>query len=87
MVEELAPHTSGQMQVVLDEPPPRVPPPVPVTVEAGPEVPEDEWPAVAEKVHERIHQALRIRTRVTVVGVGGLPRSDLKTKLVRVVDA
>lgn len=84
VVESLRPQTNGQLEIVLDAPPPRVVPPVNVTVEAGPQIGRSEFSALAETIQGRISAKLRVPTRITVVPDGTLPRSAHKTKLVRV---
>lgn len=87
VVEQFRPAVSGQMQIVLDHPPPRVTPPVNLTIEVGPNVGESDWPALAEKIEGRIHQVLKIRTKANLVAEGTLARSSLKTKLIRVLES
>ena len=84
VVNTFAPAVSGSMEIVLDQPPPRVAPPVRITIEASSDVPRDDWPALAARVEERLHQALRVRCEVTLVDENQIVRSGLKTKLIRV---
>jgi phenylacetate-CoA ligase len=74
------------MRIVLDRPPPRVIPPVNITVEAAAHVGEANWVDFAEKLEGRIHLELKIRTKVKMVAAGSLETSNLKTKLVQVLD-
>ncbi|MBH1962908.1 MAG: hypothetical protein I8H77_01165 [Comamonadaceae bacterium] len=87
VVESLSPDISGQMQIVLDQPPPRVVPPLKLTVEAASHVAESAWESLATSIEAKIHLALKIRTQVTVVAAGTLATSNLKTKLVHVVSS
>lgn len=83
VVNGMVPTVSGVMEIVLDRPPPRVIPPLRLTVEAGAGLAESEWSAVAAQVEHRLHQALKVRCQVTVVGPNQLARTGLKTKLIR----
>jgi phenylacetate-CoA ligase len=86
VVESLRPRTNGQLEIVLEAPPPRAVPPVAVTVEAGNGVAEGDFSALANQVEARIKEKLRVTTKVTVVPDGTIPRSAHKTKLVRLRD-
>nr|WP_240980422.1 hypothetical protein [Ramlibacter agri] len=87
VVESLAPAISGQMQILLDAPPPRVVPPLKIAVEAAANVVEGDWAGLQEKIEQRLHAALKIRAKVTLVAAGSLATSNLKTRLVHVVPA
>lgn len=86
VVEGLRPRTNGQLEIVLDAPPPRVVPPVAVTVEAGDGVSPDAFDALASEIEGRLKDRLRIPAKVTILPGGTIPRSSHKTKLVRVRD-
>ncbi len=83
VVNSLSPAVSGSMEIVLDQPPPRVTPPLKLTVEAGSGVGQHEWSAVALRIEQRVHQVLRVRCMVTMVGENQIARNGLKTKLIR----
>jgi phenylacetate-CoA ligase len=81
VVESFSPEVAGPMQVVLEEMPPRVAPPVRLRVEAGRGVEDSTWPALAERIESRVHASLKIRTQVHIVATGSLTVSNMKTKL------
>lgn len=86
VVNTHAPAVSGAMEIQLDQRPPRVVPPLRLVVEAGPGVAAGEWGALASRLEDSIHARLRVRSQVRVVGAGELGRSQLKTRLIRVLD-
>lgn len=75
----------GDFRIDLDTPPPRVTPPLRLTIEAGRELAADHCAALAERIAERMHALLSIRPRITMVAHGTLPRSNQKTQIIRVV--
>jgi len=83
VVEQFQPDVSGQMKIVLSSAPPRVPPPMMVTVEAGANSSGD-FEQLSKRIEERIRELLAVRTKITIVEFGSIPRSHLKTKLVEV---
>ncbi|MBN9619985.1 MAG: phenylacetate--CoA ligase family protein [Actinobacteria bacterium] len=84
VVASLVPELSGELRIVLDAPPPRVVPPLRVTVEAGVEVPETRHAELAERLADRMHQRLAVRPEVSVVPVGALERTAHKAKLIEI---
>jgi len=78
------PAVSGQLRIELDRPPPKVEPPLRLTLEAGGETSRDEFGPLAERIAERMHQLLAVRPAITVVPFGSLPRSNLKTRIIQV---
>lgn len=85
VVGQFQPKVSGELRIRLDAPPPRVEPPLQLAVEAGPDTPQAEWPALAKSIEQRIRELLTFRPVVTVLPFGSLPRSGQKTKLIEVV--
>ncbi|MGW4032692.1 phenylacetate--CoA ligase family protein [Streptomyces sp. NPDC004838] len=78
------PDLSGELRIVLDQPPPRVVPPLRVTIEAGPGTAPDRYDGLADSFAAAMHQRLSIRPQVTVVDAGSLPRASHKTQLLEV---
>lgn len=85
-VQGFVPAIGGQIQIVLPSPPPRVEPPLPLTVElaAGSSLDEAAAAALARAISDHLHRVLAIRCAVTLVPHGSLKRSNLKTKLLLV---
>jgi phenylacetate-CoA ligase len=82
VVQGFHPRTSGAVQIVLDAPGPRVPPPLRVEVELGP-APGD--PAeLGSSLEALIRARLSVSTAVTLVPFGSIERSEMKTRLTRV---
>jgi phenylacetate-CoA ligase len=76
VVNEFRPHVSGQILVKPATPGVKQDPPLPVVVEG------DDSPGLADQVRERIRSVLVVQTRIEVVPVGTLERSEYKAKLV-----
>jgi phenylacetate-CoA ligase len=84
IVDGFAPATNGQLEIVLDSPPPRVVPPVPVKVEVSGNVASGDFAALALGIEDAIKQRLRVPAKVSIVPEGTIARSSHKTRLVRV---
>jgi phenylacetate-CoA ligase len=84
VLESFQPDVSGEMRIDLDRAPPKVEPPLRLTVEAGSDLHEADRAALASRIAERMHQLLAVRPQITIVAFGSLPRSSLKTKLIHV---
>lgn len=82
VVHELIPLASGHFRIVLDAPPPRVEPPLKLTVERGEGVDEAGGEQLATELEKRLHQRLTVRPEITVVPMGTLERTALKEKLI-----
>ncbi len=81
LVSELHPQTTGAMQVVLREPGPGVAPPLHVEVERADDVADEA--ALAARLEELVRGRLTVPVRVELVPPGSIPRSQMKTALVR----
>lgn len=77
----LVPETTGEMQIILDKPGPKVEPPMRITVEYGPDA--TELPALKKKIEGLIKDRLTIPAKVDLVPPETLPRYDMKGRLVR----
>jgi phenylacetate-CoA ligase len=84
VLEGFQPDVSGEMRIELDRAPPRVEPPLQLTVEAAADLREADRAALATRIAERMHQLLAVRPQISIVAFGALPRSSLKTKLIHV---
>jgi phenylacetate-CoA ligase len=84
VLESFRPEVSGELRIELDRAPPKVEPPLRLTVEAGPDLREADRAALGTRIAERMHQLLAVRPQITFAGYGALPRSSLKTKLIHV---
>ena len=76
VVNEFRPEVSGRILIKPATAGVKQEPPLPVLVEAAGD------PSLAERIRERIRSALVVQTRIELVPVGTLERSDYKSKLV-----
>ena len=82
VVQALHPRTSGAIQIVLARQGPRVPPPLRVEVECGPQP--GDLAALARDLESVIRARLSVSTAVTLVPPGSIERSEMKTRLTRI---
>lgn len=82
LVAELHPRTTGAMQVVLPEPGPKVAPPLQVVAEHTTDAGDLE--ELQRRLESSIRGRLSVSARVTLVPPETIPRSEMKTALVRV---
>jgi phenylacetate-CoA ligase len=81
VVGSLRPKTSGEIQVVLDQPGPTVAPPVKIEVEFGKEVTNLE--ELKKEVEALLNSRLNFRATVNLVPEGSLPRFEMKAQLIK----
>jgi phenylacetate-CoA ligase len=74
------------LRIRLDAPPPKVEPPLRLAIEAGADLPAEQWPALARDIEHRIRELLTFRPEVSILPHGSLPRSGQKTKLIEILD-
>jgi len=82
VVQELRPLTTGIFRIVLDAPPPRVEPPLRITVERGEGADEAGDAELAARLEKILHQRMTVRPEITVVEAGTFERTALKEKLI-----
>ena len=70
--------------IAINAPPPRVTPPLRLTVEAGRALAADQHAALGERIAQRMHALLSVRPKITMVPHGSLPRSSQKTQIIRI---
>jgi phenylacetate-CoA ligase len=80
VVSAFAPDVSGHILVKPRAPGVKQEPPLPVSVELGPDATADA--ALADAIRERLRAVLVVQTRVDLVPWGTLRRSEYKSKLV-----
>jgi phenylacetate-CoA ligase len=81
VVSGLHPRLTGALQIVLDQPPPKVDPPLRVQVEHGPHAGDiDELKAEVER---RLRETLIVGADVEVMAPGSLPRFEMKAQLLQ----
>ncbi len=72
---------TGSFRIVLDEPPPRVVPPLKLKIEHSSKVRDEELPALEKSVQERMHKLLKIRPAISWLKPNTLERETKKTQL------
>jgi phenylacetate-CoA ligase len=82
VVQELRPQTTGIFRIVLNAPPPRVEPPLRISVERGEGADEAGDAALAARLEKILHQRMTVRPEITVVAAGTFERTALKEKLI-----
>ncbi len=82
IVNSFVPRTSGEMRIVLDEPPPKVTPPLRMMVEHGANLSGDQLEMLRSELVERIQARLKFKPEIELVLPGTLERSTLKGKLI-----
>ncbi len=82
VVESFTPRTTGAFRILLDEPPPRVVPPVKLKIEFGKDVGGEDLEQLNKEVEEKMHQAVKIRPKIEWIEPDTLERSDKKTQYI-----
>ncbi|MBU2489855.1 MAG: phenylacetate--CoA ligase family protein [Proteobacteria bacterium] len=72
---------TGSFRIVLDEPPPRVVPPLKLRVEFAEGVREEDLPALEKELASRMHALLKIRPAITWLAPNSLERAVKKTQI------
>jgi phenylacetate-CoA ligase len=81
IVTEFIPEVTGEMRILLDNPPPRVIPPLKLKIEHGKAVGRDDLSALGEKIGTAIHNRIKIRPVIELVEPESLPRETRKTQV------
>lgn len=79
VVSGFYPQTTGEIQIVLREPGPRVTPPLRVVVERGASA----SAGLANEIEKKIKVVLTVPAQVELVSAGSLPRYEMKAQLIR----
>ncbi len=82
VVESFIQRTTGEFRILLDEPPPRVVPPLKIRIEFGPGMKTDELDQLTKEVEEKMHQMVKIRSAIEWIEPKVLERSDKKTQYI-----
>ena len=81
IVASLYPRTTGLIKLVLDEPPPRVVPPLKVKVEQGKDVTADQLEALAAEIKNLCKAKLKINPEIIFVPSGGFETTLRKREI------
>jgi len=81
VINRFVPRVMGEFRIVLDEPPPRVVPPLKLKIEYGENTKEEELEALTEEISEEMHRRIKIRPQITWVPPKTLERFVKKKRL------
>jgi phenylacetate-CoA ligase len=81
VINRFVPRVMGEFRIVLDEPPPRVVPPLKLKIEYGENTKEEELEALTEEISEEMHRRIKIRPKITWLPPKTLERFVKKKKL------
>ena len=82
VITSFTPRVTGEFRIVLDEPPPRVVPPLKLKVEYGEGVKAADLGNLAKEIEETIHTKLKIRPQIQWLPPKTLERSTYKTRFI-----
>ncbi|MEW6442790.1 MAG: AMP-binding protein [bacterium] len=82
VVNRFVPRVTGEFRIVLDEPPPRVVPPLKLRIEYGENAREEELASLAEEISDEMHRAIKIRPKILWIPPRTLERFLKKKKLI-----
>ena len=82
VVESFAPRTTGAFRILLDEPPPRVVPPLKLKIEYGKDVATGDLEALNREMVQKLHQFVKISPVIEWVEPMSLERSEKKTQYI-----
>ena len=81
IVTKFIPDVTGEMRIVLDNPPPRVVPPLKLKIEHGPNVGKHDLPGLGQKISSALHNTIKIRPEIEFVVPGTFPGETRKTPI------
>lgn len=79
VVTRFVPDVTGEMRIVLNDPPPRVIPPLVLKIEHGRDVGSADLPGLAERISTCLHDVIKIRPKIEFVEPEALPKETRKT--------
>lgn len=81
VIESFVPQVTGQFRIVLDEPPPRVVPPLKLKIEHREDIPENKLKALASEIAETMSKTIKVRPEIIWLSPNDLERSTYKGKV------
>ena len=81
IVATFIPDVTGEMRIVLDNPPPRVVPPIKLKIEHGKHIGKQDLSGLEKKISSALHNAIKIRPEIEFVAPGTLPKETRKTPI------
>ncbi len=82
VVESFLPRTTGEFRILLDEPPPRVVPPLKIKIEFGEGLNKEDQDQLNKEMEEKMHREVKIRPAIEWIEPMSLERSDKKTQYI-----
>jgi len=79
IVTQFVPDVTGNMRIVLDNPPPRVIPPIKLKIEYGKDVGKEDLKGLGNKIAKELHDRVKIRPEIEFVPPGTFPPESRKT--------
>jgi phenylacetate-CoA ligase len=84
VISSFIPRVTGEFRISLDEPPPRVVPPLKLRVERGAPTPPSALAGLAAEIVRTMHDRLRITPEISWLEPGELERSAHKTRFIEI---
>lgn len=81
VIGSFAPRVTGHFRIVLDEPPPRVVPPLKLKVEYAEGMAQSDLAALSGEIQSKMSGALKVRPEIEWLAPGTLPRATKKANL------
>jgi phenylacetate-CoA ligase len=79
IVTTFVPDVTGEMRIVLHNPPPRVVPPMRLKIEHGRDIDQADLPGLANRISGALHDKIKMRPEIEFVEPGALPKETRKT--------
>ncbi|MDY6822140.1 MAG: phenylacetate--CoA ligase family protein, partial [Deferribacterota bacterium] len=80
VISEFIPRVTGEFRIILNQPLPRIEPPLKLKVEYGEGVKEDQLEALANEIKERMHSRLKVTPQIIWVPPNSMERVVMKKK-------
>ena len=82
VITSFTPRVTGEFRIILDEPPPRVKPPLKLKVEYGEGVKKEDLSGLGKEIEEKMHNSVRIRPKIEWIPPMTLERATHKTQFI-----
>jgi phenylacetate-CoA ligase len=84
VISSFIPRVTGEFRISLDEPPPRVVPPLRLRVERGEQTPPESLAGLAEEIAKAMKERLKVSPEIEWLEPNALERSTHKTRLIEI---
>jgi phenylacetate-CoA ligase len=81
IITSFVPDVTGEIRIVLENPPPRVIPPLKIKVEHGKHIGQDDLQGLSKKISDALHSEIKIRPAIQLVTPNSLPKETRKTPI------